>query len=562
MRILLLAALLSLAASDEVGLSGSVLKPDGTPVPGGRVILARSLANRSTATIDRTGHFKMALEAEGPFQLWVVMPGLAPYRMNLIVPPTHTIKLPPIHLSPATYFRARFVTADGETIMSPTIRRRTVDAIGAAWTVPDEPAGDQIDTDGTVTIGPLQRGITSMAVDVPPLARLRLDDVVVPVKKGKEDVIDAGAIVVPRGAVLLADIVDESGAPVPAHDVSLEDSAPRSPLSFDGAKTNAQGRVTFERLGPGRYRVSTLTKDRCGNRPLLISKIVPVGSGAEVHTRIVIGGTAHFRFVSPLGPVKAGTVTASPDSGSTAPSGPSYVSVITPSGQRLQMSFSAGGCSATTDAEGRVSFNIMPPGSANVTLRLLNSTYVKRLPVPEGGREVEFSIPDGLVTVLVADQRTNRPIASAKVAWTGSEGRVEATTNGNGAALIEAAGANGGRLAISAEGYETLEANFTELPPAPQEVMLPPLPSKRAQLAIVNDSNTAVANAVIEFVPSDPIDISSVMVTDAKGIVTFMDMPRGPLRFLVTAEGYTPAEVRVDEDARSSTVVALKRVIP
>jgi hypothetical protein len=44
-------------------------------------------------------------------------------------------------------------------------------------------------------------------------------------------------------------------------------------------------------------------------------------------------------------------------------------------------------------------------------------------------------------------------------------------------------------------------------------------------------------------------------------VVTFLDVPPGPLRFLATAEGFVAAEVRVAEDARGSTVITLKRVI-
>ena len=554
----LLIALLGTAVADDAGLSGTVLAPDGTPVSGGRVVLVRSLSNRTTATIDRSGHFKQALESEGPLQVWILVPGLAPYRFNLIVPASRTVKLPPIRLSPATYFRAQFVTADGEAITSPTLRHQSLDANGRPIAVPDQ-SSVLADADGTVTIGPLPRGITMMAVDVPPFAQTRLSELTV---AGKEGLVDAGVIAVQRGAVLQADIVDETGAPVTGHNVFLEDAAPRSLLSFPAAKTNAQGRATFDRLAAGRYRVSTLTKEGCGSRPLSITRLVSVGAGGEAHTKLVIGGSANLKFVSPLGPVMGRTVSASPDAGSSAPPWQWAMQTASLSSRRVIIPFpSAAPCSASTDADGRVTFKTFPPGAANIQLRLLNSTYVKRLPVPEGGREVALTIPDGLVSVHVANQRTNQPIANAKVVWTGNEARVEASTNGVGDALIEAAGMNGGRLSISAENFETLEANFAELPSSIQEVLLPPSPPSRVQLTVVGADGAPLPNAVVEFVPSDPIDVSDVAVTDAKGIVTFLDVPRGILRLLATAEGFVPAEVRVAEDARGSTTLTLKRVI-
>ena len=554
----LLIALLSVASVDDPGLSGTVLAPDGTSVSGGRVIVVRGPSNRTTATIDRSGHFKLALEAEGPHQLWIVVPGMAPYRFNLIVPASRTVKLPPIRLSPPTYFRARFVTADGIAITSPMLRHVSLDANGLAIAVPEDQWSVQADADGAVTIGPLPRGITMMAVDMPQFAQTRLSDLTV---TGKEDVIDGGVIAIQRGAVLQADIVDETGAPVAAHNVFLEDAAPRSLLSFPAVKTNAQGRATFERLAAGRYRVSTLTKEGCGGRSLLIARLVSVGGG-EVHARLVIGGVANFQFLSPLGPVMGRPVSAATDAGSSAPPWQWAIQTPSSSSRRVVMPFpSTTPCSASTDADGRVTFKNFPPGTANVQLRLLNSTYVRRLPVPEGGREVALTIPDGLVSVHVANQGTNQPIANAKVVWTGNEGRVEASTNGVGDALIEAAGTNGGRLSVSAENFETLEANFSELPPSTQEVLLPPLPPSRVQLTVAGVDGAPLPNAVVEFVPFDPIDVSDFAVTDPKGIVTFLDLPRGPLRFLATAEGYRPAEVRIAEDTRGSTTLTLKRVI-
>jgi Carboxypeptidase regulatory-like domain len=90
-------------AAEQSGLSGYVVAPDGTPVPGGRVVIQPGIAG-STTTIERTGRFRLIPNMSGVYQLSVSVPGLAPYRVSVVVPPSRTLKLPVIRLSPPTYF--------------------------------------------------------------------------------------------------------------------------------------------------------------------------------------------------------------------------------------------------------------------------------------------------------------------------------------------------------------------------------------------------------------------------------------------------------------------------
>ena len=174
----------------------------------------------------------------------------------------------------------------------------------------DGQPADQFETDGTVTIGPLPRGTTMIVVDAPPFAQTRLPDIVV---TGTEPLLDGGVITIQLGAVLQADIVDENDAPVTAHDVWIEDAAPQSPLVFRPARTDPKGRALFDRLAPGRYRVWTKTKERCGNFVLSLARVVSVGTSDIRRARVVIGGKATFRVVSSLGPMIGKIVRVTPD---------------------------------------------------------------------------------------------------------------------------------------------------------------------------------------------------------------------------------------------------------
>src|SRR5918996_709030 len=94
--------------------------------------------------------------------------------------------------------------------------------------------------------------------------------------------------------------------------VLLEDIVPLSPLVFPPLRTNAEGRATFERLAPGRYRVRTATVERCVTQILPLARTVAVAGSGDVNTRIFVGGKATFRISSPVGPVKGIVVSAGP----------------------------------------------------------------------------------------------------------------------------------------------------------------------------------------------------------------------------------------------------------
>jgi len=189
----------------------------------------------------------------GSHQLLVTVPGLPAYRVTVTMPDSRSLRLPVIRLSAGVYFRVRLVSPTGEPIIAPQLRRRLFDVSGKPIV---DRLGDRIsdpaDNDGAITIGPLPRGIMSVAVDTPLFAQTRLPDVNV---GDATNNVDGRTIAIQQpGAVLHVDVLDETGAPVPDHDVFLDDARPRSPLVLAPVRTNQQGRATFDRLAMGRYR--------------------------------------------------------------------------------------------------------------------------------------------------------------------------------------------------------------------------------------------------------------------------------------------------------------------
>ena len=539
--------------ADASGVSGEVRAPDGSIVTQGNVALMTSPGTVVTGAIDRTGHFRVVPDVPGRHRLFISVPGYAPHRVNVTVPQSRRIALPPITVRDATYFRARFVTADGEPLPAGNLRRQSIDADGIP--IPD-PLGHvrdaaRIDADGSVRIGPLPHGRTLLAFDHPALAQTRLPDIDV---NGTQPLIDGGTIVIAPSSRLEVEIVDGRGRPVPRHEVWIEDAIQPSPLWFAPVKTNDEGVAIFDRLSARRYRVRTRT-ERCNHQELSIARVVSPGAGGRARTRLRIGGRAAIRVTSALGPLIGRPVGASPDSPGQLPWQPRFSAFLS----RPVVRLGSPSCSGATDGDGRVTLASFPPGPAHLRVQLFTSAYIARVSVPDSGREITVMVPHGLIPVRVTDRVSREPIASAEVTWEGGGSRVQATATANGDVLLEAAGPGGGTLTSSAREYQTREGAFEETPEPQQEVSLVRLPSGRMQVRVVSDEGKPVAGAIVELVPRHSGEVAEFVVADSKGIATFMDVSPGPLQLNGYAEGFTDASVRVPEEARANIIIALTR---
>src|SRR5262249_41238614 len=164
------------------------------------------------------------------------------YRVTVAVPDSRSLRLPVIRLADGAYFRVRLLTASGEPIIAPQLRRRMFDASGKP--IVDgrsDRISDPADGEGALTIGPLPRGIMARALDMPLFAQTRLPDVTI---GDATKTVDGGRVTIQQpGAVLQVDVLNGTGAPVSDHDVFIDDPRPRSPLAFPPVRTNQQGRA-------------------------------------------------------------------------------------------------------------------------------------------------------------------------------------------------------------------------------------------------------------------------------------------------------------------------------
>ena len=540
------------AIADEPAITGEVLSPTGSPVTGGTVALTTFSINKIVATIDRAGHFRIVPESQSAQRLFIAVSGFAPYRAIVSPPPSGRITLPAITLSEATYVRARFVTVDGDPLGPGGLRRISLDSDGVPIPDPLNHTRQEVSSDGTVTIGPLPPGRMLWGFDLAPLAPTRLPDIAV---GATQQVIDRGPIAIQPGTQLQVDIRDGQGQPVRQHSVSIDDAIQPSPLSYQPARTDANGRATFSRLGRGRYRVFARTVDPCGTQYLTVSRLVSAGSGNGPVTRMVIGGRASLRITTPLGALMARQVRLSPD----VPNAPSLrPRFIEGAGRMVAIDpLAAPFCVGVTDNDGRVALSSFPPGPAQLRVSLFNSTYLTRVTVPENGREIPVAIPDGLTPVRVIDRNTQQPVASARAVWAGAGGRVEAQATANGDALLEAVGVSGGTLTISERGYQTLEGAFEQTPDTVQEVALTRLPPESLRVSVINTENQPIGNAIVTLLGGG--ELVHFTATDARGIANFSGIGPGALSFTASADGYSPTTVQVPETARTSIQIALKK---
>jgi hypothetical protein len=542
---------------DQPGLSGYVLAPDGTPVSEGRVqVMVRSRGESATGSIDGTGRFRVVPISSGIHALYVTVPGLAPYRVFVTVPPSKAMTLPAIRLAPATYFRVRLVSSSGEPLLSPQFVYGSFDVTGASVSRLLEQRGDMSDADGFVTLGALPRGVTTLAVSYPAFAQTRLPDIYV---NGEEPLLDGGTVTLEEGAVLHVDVVDSAGAPVAGQDVFIEETRQPPILSFRPVRTNAQGRVTVERLAAGDYRIRTAAVGRCLGRILGIARLVSVSGRGTYRVRIVAGGTAAFRLATPFGPVIGTLVDVSPDPATSEPpkwmrppSDPS----LAPAPRPFAMSNSCGG---RTDTNGRVALDNFPPGPARVEVRFPNSRFSRRVTIPEKPQEIAIAIPDGLLPVQVTNALTARPLAAATVTWSGAGTRVEASTVASGDALLEGVGATPGTLAVTAPGYERAEARLPEPPGTIYQVALKPERPTSLQARVSSTSGEAIPLAIVVLSPENPVETGHIFATDAKGVVTLSDVPPGDLRLTASADGFAGATWRIGADVRNDLAMLLAR---
>lgn len=540
-------------ASDPPGVSGYVLTPDGVPVSEGTVVVLP--LGQSSTPIDRTGRFHLVPETTAPIlRLAIRVPGFPPFRLDVTAPASRRMRLPVVTLNPASYFRARFVSTLGEPI-PPRLRRLHVDENGIpVIEPPDQRATEVVDADGTLTVGPLPLGKTMLALDAPPFARTRLQDLLV---GGVGATLDAGTVVIQPGATLHVDVVDGAGAPVPTHEVILADSAPLSPLPDERTATDHTGRAVFRSLASGRYRLGARGTGRCGGRPLWVERVVTVPGSGSVGTRLIVGGTARFRITSPLGPLAGIELFAAPDSGipGLPPAEALALGMVRP-GSAIPIGTTTS-CGGRTDADGRVTIDHIPPGLTRLDVRLANSLFTRRLGVPEDGHEMAVVLGDRLLPVHVTRAGTNQAVTGAIVAWTAGNARLEGRTTGSGDALLDGVSASAGTLEVTAAGLQQVTQAMPEPPTMPHEVRMEPEPLTMLSPRVVTASGRPIADAVVLLAAENPMLRALVAPTDATGVARFVSVPLGPLRATASASGYAAAVTRVVDDDRGEIVIVL-----
>jgi hypothetical protein len=252
--------------------------------------------------------------------------------------------------------------------------------------------------------------------------------------------------------------------------------------------------------------------------------------------------------LSPFGPVGGVLVAVTPGRGEHIDARVRFLP-----GVRMMLSSSCGG---STNADGLATFNHIPGGPSTVEVRRSNSTYVSHVEFRGDGRETRIAIPDGLLSLRVTNAVDGRPIANARVTWSGAGYRVMATATGNGEVLLEGVGEGAGSVSVYAPGFVEATANVAPAS-APIEMAVTPLPRSVRQVRVVTKGGEPIEHAIVELLPPTVLDIGSIGVTDAKGVIVFTNVPPRETSVRASAEGYLPAVITLPADSDKSVGVAL-----
>jgi hypothetical protein len=401
-----------------------------------------------------------------------------------------------------------------------------------------------------------------LALDVPGLARTRLRDVRV---TGETALVDAGTVVVGRGAALTALVVTRSGEPVQGHDVLLDDGTLLGPIRIPPAKTDTEGRVRFERMAPGAYRLRMRGLERCPLWEPIVQRLVRVSFG-EVHERVILDTVSlTLRFSFGGTPVSVQAVTIKPESSPAAL--PTWLHDPEPFlafRWRSPFDFGDPACQGHA-AAGRVNtftFSNVPSGDAQVNAVIGGSRWTRRIKVPPNGGEIVVQPHDGIapLRVIAADDRT--PVSGAVVTWKsgGTEAEVEGASQANGEVLLQGISAGAGNMTVRLQGFRALSRDFAVPPDVLHEIPLERQSRAAWSCRVLDERGNPIPNAVVQVIPSDPMEPPVVSTTDASGDVRFIELRVGAARVVAMAPGYAASVESIKLAAESGdAAIVLER---
>lgn len=189
---------------------------------------------------------------------------------------------------------------------------------------------------------------------------------------------------------------------------------------------------------------------------------------------------------------------------------------------------------------------------------MANSTYVRQVEVPSDGQPMAIVVPDGFLPVRVVNAHTNQPVGGASITWSGSGGRVEATSAATGLALLEGVGSEGGTLGVSAPRYQAAQEPLAEPPGFLHDIALVPVAAVESlRPRVITTSGEPLPNAVVELISANQAAVRQVAVTDAKGVALFPDVPSGSLQLIASADEFVTARMQIGDDRTAEIALTL-----
>jgi hypothetical protein len=550
-------------------ITGLVTDQNGRPIRDAVLTLVRNQAR--AVLVGETGAFSAEQLAGGDYTLEAGAEGFRFQSLEVHLEKRQRARVA-IRMVPGAQVRVQLMTPAGEPVRKPRLEVESNNAMGFDLIDLMRPRRVYVGGEnGTVDIRGLPLGVSQLVLNTPPFARLRLPPIEI---REFTPEIDLGTIVAGEGATLAATVKSASGEARAGVSVRLDRGPGVSAADPAVAETDANGRASIGRLGPGRYRVRVGGDERPGGTGPFAEEWIRV---SETDTRInrtfSAGGVAlSITASNQLGPIRASRVSVMPGLGDE----PEVEGMVVQTPNRLINAPFNPGIRSVTDEAGRATLLDVPTGPARLSVGLSGASWSMPITVGPTDSEMNVFVPSVHAELFVKDAATGMAVP-ARVTWTSqTQVRVAASADAAGRVTLEGLVDGPASLEFQSRDHARVSLSLSGLSAIPAEVVMDRNAQTTLTVHLSLPDGTPVTGASAELVQATAKRWKRIAVSRDDGTLRFtgiesaagrlavrhalfattaIDLPAtGPETVgLVLRPGYRTVLRVIDEDRPSAT---------
>lgn len=412
-------------------IAGRVTDQNGRPIRDAVLTLVRNQAR--AVPVGETGTFRAEQLAGGNYTLEAGAEGFRFQSMEVHLEKRQRAQVA-IRMVPGAQLRVQLMTANGEPVPKPRLEVESANAMGFDLIDLMRPRRAYVGSqNGTVDIRGLPLGVSQLVLNTPPFARLRLPPIEI---REFTPEIDLGTFVVGEGATLAATVRSASGDARAGVSVRLDRGPGVSAAEPAVAETDAEGRASIGRLGPGRYRVRVGGDERPGGTGPFAEEWFRVSdTDTRINRTFSAGGVAlSITATNQLGPLRGSRVSVMPGVGDE----PEVEGMVVQTPNRMINAPFNPGIRSVTDEAGHATLGDVPPGPARLSVGLAGASWSMPITVGTTDSQVSVFVPSVRAELLVKDAETGMAVP-ARVTWTSqvTDVRIAASADVKGRVTLE-----------------------------------------------------------------------------------------------------------------------------